>query len=492
MATIQEALANGWTLLQEGKLAQAEQIYRGLIQTNPSVVQAWHLLGAIAQLKGKPGESLGFYQEALRLAPSHVEARNNLGVALHALGRADLAEECIREAIRVKPDFADAHSNLGNILQDRGMLDDAIACYRHAIQLKRDYLDAYNNLGNALRAQQRSTEALECYDEALRINPNHAQVHLSRALIRLQLGDFERGWAEYEWRLKCQAYAIPSFPRPMWDGSPLGGQTILIYGDHGLGDTLQFIRYAPLVAERGGRVIVAVRKPLARVLASCPDVEAVIPEGAPLPDFAVYIPAMSLPRIFATTLATIPVQVPYLSADAALIKQWSEEIGQDGGLRIGIAWQGNPTYSKDRQRSIALTQFEPLSRLERVRLFSLQKGHGVDQIGCVASRFAVTDLGSRFTDFLDTAAAMKNLDLVMAADTSIVHLAGAFGLPVWAALPFDADWRWLLDRDDSPWYPTLRLFRQTRPGDWDEVFQRITNAVARRPERGAGTGLSTG
>jgi Tfp pilus assembly protein PilF len=485
MSTIQEALASGWKLIEAGRFAQAEQVYRDLIRANPLVTQAWYLLGAIAQLEGKPAESLPFYQQALRLAPSHVEARNNIGVALQELGRGDEAAACFRDAIRLRPEFADAHSNLGNVLQDRGTLDEAIACYRHAIRLKPDYLDAHNNLGNALRAERRAAEALECYNEALRIKPDHAQVRLSRALLWLQLGNFEPGWAEYEWRLRCTEYAIPSFPRPMWDGSPLNGQTILIYGDHGLGDTLQFIRYAPLVEARGGRVVVAVRKPLARVLSSCPGAEMVMPEGAPLPDFAVYIPAMSLPRIFGTTLATVPAQVPYLAADAPFVERWGGEIGRDEGFRIGIAWQGNPAYTKDRQRSFALTQFEPLARLDGVRLYSLQKDFGAGHIAEAASRFAVTDLGSRFTDFMDTAAAIRNLDLVIAADTSIVHLAGALEAPVWAALPFDADWRWLLDRDDSPWYPTIRLFRQKRPGDWDEVFQRITGELAARLEKRA-------
>ncbi len=424
-----------------------------------------------------------FYEQALRLAPKHVEARSNLGVALQALGRLDQAEVCFREAIRLRPNFADAHSNLGNALQDRGMVDEAIASYRQAIRLKPDHIDAHNNLGNAFRRQRRSAEAFQCYDEALRISPNHAQVRVSRALLMLQLGNFEPGWSEYEWRLKCKEYAIPSFPQPMWDGSPLNGRTILIYGDHGLGDTLQFIRYAPLVRERGGIVIVAVRKPLARVLSSCPGVERVIPEGAPLPEFSVYIPAMSLPRVFGTTLATVPAQIPYLAADAALIDRWRDVIGREEVFRVGIAWQGNPSYARDRQRSFPLMEFEPIARSGGVRLYSLQKDFGTEQITAVASRFAVADLGSRLTDLMDTAAVMKNLDLVISADTSIVHLAGALGVPVWVALPFESDWRWLLERDDSPWYPTMRLFRQARPGEWGEVFTRISDAVAGRLDK---------
>jgi Flp pilus assembly protein TadD len=477
MAAIKEILASGWSLLQAGKFAQAEQVYRELIQGNPSVVEAWYLLGAIAQLQSKPAASLGFYEQALRLAPNHVEARNNLGVALQSLGRLDEAEACYRDAIRLRPSFADAHSNLGNALHDRGMLDEAITSYREAIRLKPDYVDAHHNLGNVFRAQQRFSEAFASYDEAMRISPNHAQVRLSRALLWLQLGDFEPGWAEYEWRLQCKDYAMPSFPKPMWDGSPLNGQTILIYGDHGFGDTLQFIRYVPLVQKRGGHVIVAVREPLARVITSCAGVEAVIPEGAVLPDFSVYIPAMSLPRIFGTTLATVPAAVPYLEADLGLSERWRSEMGREPGFRIGIAWQGNPAHARDRQRSFPLSQFEAIARLEGVRLFSLQKDFGTEQIASVATRFAVTDLASRQTDFMDTAAIMKNLDLVISADTSIVHLAGALGVPVWVALGFESDWRWLLDRDDSPWYPTMRLFRQARPGEWDDVFARMADAL---------------
>jgi Tfp pilus assembly protein PilF len=484
MPTVKEVLASGWSLLQAGKLAQAEQVYRELIRQNASVTEAWYLLGAIAQLQGKPADSLSFYQRALRLAPNHVEARNNLGVALQAIGRIEQAEACFRESIRQRPGFADAYSNLGNVLQDRGMIDEAIDCYHQAIQLKPDYLDAHNNLGNAFRAKRQSAEALKWYEEALRKSPNHSQVRVSRALLWLQLGQFKQGFAEYEWRLQCKEYAIPAFSQPMWDGSPLDGRAILIYGDHGMGDTLQFIRYAPQVKARGGRVIATVREPLARIIASCPGVESVIPEGAPLPEYAVYIPAMSLPRVFGTTLESIPAQVPYLTADPALIERWGEQIGRDARFRIGIAWQGNPSYARDRQRSFPLTLFEPIARLDGVRLYSLQKDSGTEQIAAASSRFAVTDLGSRLTDFMDTAAVMMNLDLVISPDTSIVHLAGALGVPVWVALPFESDWRWLLDRDDSPWYPTMRLFRQTRAGDWGDVFRRITEALAGRPNPG--------
>ncbi len=318
---------------------------------------------------------------------------------------------------------------------------------------------------------------MTCYDQALNLKPDFAQVHLSRSLLRLQMGDFAQGWSEYEWRFQCKEYAIPPFPQPLWDGSRLDDRTILLYADHGLGDTLQFVRYAPLVCERGGRVLVACRKPLARILASCPGVSRVISEGAPLPQFQVYAPLMSLPRILGTTLATVPARVPYLVADPALVARWRVELGQFGGFKVGIAWQGNAQYCKDRHRSFRLDQFEPLTRLDGVRLVSLQKGFGTDQIREVADRFAVIDLGSRLDDFMDSAAVMTNLDLVITPDTSVAHLAGALGVPVWVALPFAPDWRWLLDRQDSPWYPTLRTFRQREWGNWNEVFERITREL---------------
>jgi Tfp pilus assembly protein PilF len=478
MATIREALARGARLLHEGNFSEAEAVYREIVGLDPGVAQAWYLLGSITQMTGRLVEAVGYYQHALRIAPTLVEARNNLGVALQALGSTEAAEQCLRDVIRIRPDFGDAYSNLGNALQDQGKLDDAIACYHQAIEKKPDYLDAHNNLGNALRSQRRMSEALASYNEALRINPDHAYVHLSRALLWLQTGDFERGWAEFEWRLKCKDYAIPAFPCPMWDGSILNSQTILVYGDHGLGDTLQFIRYAPLVQDRGGRVVAAVRKPVARIVASCPGVAQVVSDGGQVPDVAVFVPAMSLPRIFKTTLASVPARVPYLTAEPEMVKQWALQLQSEQGFRIGIAWQGNPSYRRDRERSFPLSRFESLAKLPGVRLYSIQKGFGSEQIGELAGRFGVVDLASLHDDFADLAAIMRNLDLVIAPDTSLGHLAGATGTRVWVALSFDADWRWQLEREDSPWYPTMRLFRQKRPGDWDEVFRRITAELA--------------
>ena len=477
MSTIPEALAVGWTSFHAGDFPGAERIFRQVLEVDPAAAQVWYLLGTVSHVQGKLGEAVAHYQQALRLEPDFAEVLNNLAVALQAQGKVDEATACLRRALQLKPDYADAHSNLGNALQFDGKLNEAEACYRYALTLKPDNPDTHHNLGNLLRASGRLAEAMTCYDQALNLKPDFAQVHLSRSLLRLQIGDFEQGWSEYEWRFQCKEHAIPPFRQPLWDGSRLNGQTILLYGDHGLGDTLQFIRYAPLVQRRGGRVLVACRKPLARILASCPGVARVISEGATLPEFHVYAPLMSLPRIVGTTLANVPARVPYLSADPALVARWRVEMGQLGGFKVGIAWQGNPQHRKDRHRSFRLDQFEPLTRLDGVRLVSLQKGFGTEQIGEIADRFAVLDLGNRLDDFMDSAAVLSNLDLVVTPDTSVAHLAGALGVPVWVALPFAPDWRWSLDRQDSPWYPTLRSFRQREWGDWNEVFERITREL---------------
>jgi Tfp pilus assembly protein PilF len=473
MATIQDALAIAWKLFQAGDLAGASQAYRRVAEIEPSAVAAWQMIAAIHQLEGRLDLAVTTYQQVLRLDPNHVEALNNLGFALHSQGQFESALECLQRALELKPDYSDAHSNLGNVLQEQGYIDLAVASYRQAIRLKPAFFDALNNLGNTLRVQGKLAESIASYERALEVKPDNPQVRMSRALCWLQMGDFERGWAEYEWRLKCKEFSIPAFPRPLWDGSSLEGRPILLYADHGLGDSIQFIRYAPMVKARGGRVIVACQQPLARLLATCPGIDQVVAEGSLLPDFAFYAPLMSLPGIFGTSLASIPAEVPYVTADAGLVDHWHRELGPSGGLRIGIAWQGNPRHQRDRQRSFRLAQLEPLARVAGVRLFSLQKGFGTDQIAELDGRFAVSDIGSRFGDFMDTAAVMRNLDLVISLDSSLAHLAGALGVPIWMAIPIAADWRWLTEREDSPWYPTMRLFRQKRWGDWDEVFSRM-------------------
>jgi Tfp pilus assembly protein PilF len=476
---IQEALAVAGASLQAGDPARAEQLCRRILEIDFDSAQAWFILGVVCQLSGKARESVDCYRNSLGLMPANAEAWNNLGVSLQSLRSPEEAAPCFQEALRFEPGYAQAHNNLGNALQAQGMLEEAAACYRRAFHHKPDYARAYDHLGLVLQAQGRLEEAVECHDQALRLAPSLAEPHLHRAMAWLQLGDFARGWNEYEWRWRCRANGSRSFDQPVWNGDPLEGRTILLHTEQGLGDAIQFIRYSRLVKQRGGCVIVACQQPLARILASCTGVDGVIEEGAPLPPFHCHAPLLSLPRIFETTLETVPAEIPYLAALPVLVNQWSAQPSPAEGFNIGVAWQGSPEHMKDRQRSFRLAELEPLSRVPGVRLFSLQKGFGAEQLADCSCRFPIVDLGSRLGDLMDTAAAIKALDLVVTPDTALAHLAGALGAPVWVALPFATDWRWLLGREDSPWYPSLRLFRQERWGDWGEVFERMAVALDR-------------
>jgi tetratricopeptide (TPR) repeat protein len=383
--------------------------------------------------------------------------------------------------LAINPDYAEAHNGLGNTHQRFGRLEEAAACYERALQLKPEYADARVNLGISWHNRGRLSEAIANYEQVLQRNPSHGDAHLSRAFAWLVSGDFERGWPEYEWRWRNKQMTRREFRQPEWDGRPLVGKTILLHAEQGLGDTIQFIRYAPLVKRLAGRVIVECQEQLLPLLARCQGVDEWVGHGLPLPSFDVQAPLLSLPRLFRTSLKDIPAETPYLFAGPDLVNQWRDWLRALDGFKIGIAWQGNTAYRGDHFRSIPVGQFAPLARIREVCLISLQKGDGAEQLGEGENLFRVMDFSRQLDQqggaFTDTAAVMMNLDLVVTSDSAIAHLAGALGVPVWVALPLVPDWRWLLDRDDCPWYPTMRLFRQTRLGDWEEVFQRIATEV---------------
>jgi hypothetical protein len=311
------------------------------------------------------------------------------------------------------------------------------------------------------------------------ISTEYAEAHKNRGMNLLHLGDFEHGWREFEWRWRCKDFRKRAFRKPAWDGSSLRGQRILLYTEQGIGDTFHFIRYAPLLAERGAEVILECPGGLTALLKSCPGVKKVVAHGAPLPDFDCHAPLMSLPRLLGTTVETIPASVPYLSADKALIERWRRELSTVRAFKVGIGWQGNPQNGTDYRRSIPLEQFAILANIPGVQLFGLQKGYGTDQLAKVIGDFPIIDLSGRLDlgGFQVTAAAICNMDLVITSCTARAHLAGALGTPTWVALCFASEWRWLRERSDSPWYPTIRLFRQPEPGDWDTVFEQIAHAL---------------
>jgi tetratricopeptide (TPR) repeat protein len=475
----------GYALLMLGRLDEALVSVEQALRLKPDLADAHNNLGKVHQDMGRFEQAADSYRRAVDAQPSSTLFLGNLANALTALGKPEEAVPYYRRAVRLQPDEAIFLSNLGNALTLTGRPDEAEAFCRQALRLKPDFADAYHNLGIALSAQGEVEQALALNAQAIRLNPDHVGARNCQAMWRLQMGDFARGWEEYEWRWKKADVPPRAFPQTLWDGSPLEGRTILIHAEQGLGDTLQFIRYAPLVKRLGATVIVECQPVLCGLLAGCHGIDHLVARGSPLPPFDVHVPLLSLPRLFGTVLDTVPAEVPYLFADAQLVERWRGELSGAPGVRVGIAWQGNPRFPANCMRSIPLTHFAPLAQVDGVRLFSLQKGAGREQLRAVARYLPVVDLGDRLDDatggFMDTAAVMKNLDLVITSDTATAHLAGALGVPVWVALALGADWRYLWRREDSPWYPTMRLFRQTRLGDWDGVFERITAVLREAP-----------
>jgi Tfp pilus assembly protein PilF len=460
-----DALGAARRYLESGDHARAERAFAEILQRAPYCAEAWFFLAVINQKLDRLAQAAELYENALVLAPHFPEARNNLGVVLQALGKIHEAETCFLEAVRLDPDYPEALNNLGNTLQEQGKLLEAEHFYRQALVRKPNYIRALHHLGNALVGMGREKEAVEVYEQVLRLEPDHAAVHLCRATAWLQMGEYERGWAEYEWRLRCKGQTLPPVPLPAWTGEPLEGRTILVIAEQGLGDTLQFIRYVSLVAGTGGRVTVACRKPLERILSSCPGIERVITANAVFSEFTCYVPLLSLPHLLFKIQPTVPAAVPYLSAPPELIATWRDELGPVREFKAGIVWQGNPNHIKDRERSFRLADLEPLARVHDVKFYSLQKGFGAEQIDEARTRFPVTSLENRLDDLVDTAAVINHLDLLVTPDTSL-------------ALPYSPEWRWMRDREDCPWYPTVRLFRQRRWGDWNEVFERIAGELS--------------
>jgi len=476
-----DAHANlGKALQGLGRSDEAVASLQRAIQLEPDCVAAYRQLANVLRQQKRLDEAVVCLRSVIKLKPDSADAHNNLGLALGAQGKPAEAESCYQRALQLVPDLAEAHNNLGGAYADQQMLDQAVASYQRAVRLKPDFAEAHYNLGATLKVQGKPLEAMARYDRAIKLQPNLAAAHLNRAILRLLLGDFDNGWAEYEWRAQIETLSPRVFDVPCWDGSELPDKTVLIHTEQGLGDTLQFVRFAPLVKARVGRVVLLCQGALRQLVLTADGVDLLVTDEDALPSFDFHVPMLSLPGILRANSATIPASVPYISADGELRKRWHDQLEPIAGFRVGISWQGNPAYKDDRFRSVPLVRFAPLAELSAVRLISLQKGHGVEQLEQARNRFEVLELsGLDETSgaFMDTAAVMKSLDLFVTSDSAVAHLAGALGVRTWLALPQVPDWRWLLYRDDSPWYPTMRLFRQRARGDWDGVFRRIRAAL---------------
>jgi Flp pilus assembly protein TadD len=477
-----EAHSNlGIALKNKGQLDAAIAAFRRAIALNPNLPQVHSNLGSVLKDKGQLDEAIAACRRAIALRPDYPEAHNNLGVALKDKGDFDEAIAACCRAIALRPNYAEAHYNLGNALKDKGQFDEAIAAYRQAVGLKADLAEAHSNLGNALKDKGRFDEAIASYRQAIALSPNLSEAHNNLALALLTRGDLQQGWEEYEWRWKCKEFPSPprNFTQPQWDGRPLENRTLLLHVEQGIGDALQFIRYLPLVEQRGGRIIIECQAELQRLFQNIAGSSQVVAQGQSLPAFDLHCPLLSLPRVFGTNLANVPNIVPYLHADAEDVSRWQRRLADHPPLaRVALAWAGNPTQQNDRNRSMKLEMLATLGQMPGVRFFSIQKGAAAAEAKNPPPGMELVDWTEEMKDFADTAALIANLDLVIAVDTAVAHLAGAMGKPVWTLLSFVADWRWLLQRPDSPWYPTMRLFRQPARGDWNSAIARMVDALS--------------
>jgi tetratricopeptide (TPR) repeat protein len=503
---IEAYFQSGVRLHGAGRLAEAEQVYRRVLAELPGHADSLHMLGVLASQCGQPQAALGCIDQAIAIKPSAAMFHVNRAAALLALRRLDAALEACQAALRLQHGLAEASQVMGHVLSDLGRPEEALEAYRNAVRLKPDLPDLYNNIGLVLRQADRLEEAVvalrqavkraprdeqaqgnlagvlkelglvaeaeDCYRAALRLRPEDPVLHLNLGILLLLAGRFDTGWQDYEWRFRAGAAHVPQSNLPRWNGGDLAGRTLLIRAEQGMGDTIQFCRYVPLVT--GGQVVLEVQPGLRHLTRNI--TSHIVEVGDATPAFDVWCPLLSLPHLLGMR-ATTP---SYLAADADRVAAWRDRIGTHG-RRIGIAWQGNPEAAAEWGRSVPLLEYLPLAQVPGVRLISLQKHHGLEQLANLPDGMRIETLGDDFDAgrdaFIDAAAVMQCLDMVITSDTSVAHLAGALGRPVWVALKHVPDWRWQLKGEDCLWYPTMRLFRQARRGDWGGVFARMAELL---------------
>ncbi|MCL4229606.1 tetratricopeptide repeat-containing glycosyltransferase family protein [Candidatus Dependentiae bacterium] len=445
-----------------GNYEQAlEKLHLALL-ADPYAIDSWHRCGEIALKIDRPHDAITYLEYAITIDPNHTQALFALANAYHEIGN-------LTKAISLYQQLYDQHPNHPVII------------YNYAYVLKK---------------HDQVSQAIPHYLKSLALKPDYAEAHFGLSLAYLTLGDFKNGWREYEWRWAAYREQPKIFHQPVWDGSEINGKRIFVYAEQGLGDTFQFMRYLKLLKDRGAYVIFQTQKPLKTLLTLCPYIDVLITEDSEIPPFDTYCALMSLPYAFGTHLETVPAEIPYLYAREPLVNHWKEYLASDNAIKIGICWQGNASYTNQALRrvvaakSLPVTTLAPLAQVPGVHFYSLQKINGEEQLAQLPQDFQVTtfdNIDEEHGRFMDTAAIIKNLDLVITVDTSIAHCAAALGTPVWILLPKPADWRWMLERTDTPWYPTMRLFKQKEPGNWqrviDDVQQALKEFVAHKKEQ---------
>jgi len=514
MADVSEKMAIAVRHHQAGRLDQAEHSYRSLLESAPDDPAVLHSLGVLAHQRrendlavellekaiainqnvpqfhnnlgialkalGKFEEAVTACEKAVALEPGYAQAFKNLGNALLSCGKSEKAVQAYRKVIALKPGCAEAYNDLAIVLAKQGNYDEAMANSARAIEIKPDYAHPYNTMASTCHMRGEFDKAIENCRKALQLKPDCPEAHNNLGMTLLLKGQFEQGWAEYAWRrLAGDVDHVNRLENPGWDGCCFKGKTLLIHCEQGMGDNIQFVRYLPMVKQRGGTVVFTAGSPLADLLRTVDGIDIILEAASDRlrnMKFDYCVSVLDLPGIFGTTAETIPAKVPYIFAEPEKVRFWRSKVDGDK-FKVGIAWAGSQVHDNDRNRSCLLRDFLPLSGIEGVAVYGLQKGPATRQIEELAGDITVTNFGEQFKDFTDTAAAVENMDLIISVDTAVLHLAGAMGKPAWGLLPFVPDWRWMLDRADSPWYPTIRLFRQSQWGDWADVFGRVAGQL---------------
>lgn len=467
-----------------GRLAEAAALYRRILRTEPDNPLVLFNLGVVSQLSGNAERALLHIGKAIGVLPAEPQFRLKMAEVLRASGRAGEAIAHLEHALGYQPEMAALHAALGEAQSHAGRFDEALACFRQAGRLNPNDPENHILAAGLFKSREKPADAVVELRKAIELSPNHVLAHHVLGQLLLVQGQFKDGWREFDWRLqgslrewsgKLNALA------PRWDGSPLDGKTILVAWEQGLGDTIQFIRYVPILAAEGARVVVLAQAAVADVISAVPGIERIVLHGQPIPPVDCHITLLSLPYVLSDRIGEdVPCEVPYLKAEESTVANWRERLAAVQGLKVGIAWQGNPDNPADFRRSVPLSQFFLLARMPDVQLVSLQAFHGLEQLENLPGDVNILDFGDSLVgdgDLSHPAGLVAAVDLVISIDSVMVHLAGGLGKPVWVPLMANPCWRWLLEREDSPWYPTVRLFRERRPGDWDDVFNRITTAL---------------
>jgi tetratricopeptide (TPR) repeat protein len=482
-----QMIAVGLSHHQSGRFGEAKEMYMQVLTAEPENFDALHLLGVLAHQVGKNELAVDLIERAVRQTENAV-AFNNLGEAYKGLKRLDEAERCYRKALELNPGFAEVCSNLGNALKELGRGEEAVQVYRQALAINPKFTLVHYNLANVLQDLGELDEAETCLVQALALNPDNVDAAAGLSKLRLLRGDYEQGLSYFQNRLVTGAESPAGRSREAlkqlqglarWQGEPLEGKRLLLITEHGAGDNLMMMRYLPLLKKLKPQRLLAYATPhLTRVLLNLGSLDQVISMTEPLPvgEFDLYCPMMSLPYLFKTGLGNIPVKMPYLRLPREMKKQWRTRVKEIAGVKVGLVWAAGKLSNSYARRSMALEQFRPLADVPEVQLVNLQKGKEADQLQAVD--WKVFDCMSECKDFLDTAALVDQLDLVISVDTSVAHLAGALGKPVWLLNSFESEWRWMRDREDSPWYPSMRIFRQKQHGDWAGVIEEVAEQLA--------------